>query len=186
VERVQTLADGTRVAQPSQKMKQYRDSAGRTRNEITMAPNMPGAQAITVISIADPANGFRYTLDPRTNTARKMAQASPEALAAARTAAQNKRPETSSEPLGTETIQGVLARGTRVTLVYPVGSSGNDRPITATNESWFAVDLRVMLQSKMSDPRFGDSTTTLTNISRAEPDPTLFQIPPDYQVIEGR
>jgi hypothetical protein len=34
----------------------------------------------------------------------------------------------------------------------------------------------------MSDARSGDSTTRLTNISRAEPDPALFQVPPDYYI----
>jgi hypothetical protein len=37
--------------------------------------------------------------------------------------------------------------------------------------------------TKHSDPRTGDNTYRLTNINRAEPDPSLFQVPPDYTVI---
>ena len=41
-ERVQTLADGTRITQPPQTTKFYRDSAGRTRIEHIFTPP-PGA-----------------------------------------------------------------------------------------------------------------------------------------------
>ena len=33
-----------------------------------------------------------------------------------------------------------------------------------------------------SDPRYGDTTYELTNISMAPPDPALFEIPSDYTV----
>ena len=42
-----------------------------------------------------------------------------------------------------------------------------------------------MVMSKRSDPRFGDSTYTLTNIQRSEPNASLFQVPSDYQVTQG-
>jgi hypothetical protein len=35
-----------------------------------------------------------------------------------------------------------------------------------------------------NDPRSGESTTKLINVNRSEPDPSLFQPPPDYTVIE--
>jgi hypothetical protein len=40
--------------------------------------------------------------------------------------------------------------------------------------------------SKRSDPRFGESTYQVTNIVRSEPDAALFQIPPDYTIIDSR
>jgi len=36
-----------------------------------------------------------------------------------------------------------------------------------------------------SDPRFGETTYRLTNISRAEPDRALFEVPAGYTVKEG-
>ena len=39
---------------------------------------------------------------------------------------------------------------------------------------------------KASDPRFGTRVTQLTNITRSEPDPALFQVPSDYTVTKGR
>ena len=62
-------------------------------------------------------------------------------------------------------------------MTYPVGSQGNDRPIVVTNEFWSAEDLRVLILSKHNDPRNGESTMKLTNISRTEPDPAHLLLP---------
>jgi hypothetical protein len=45
-------------------------------------------------------------------------------------------------------------------------------------------DLKVLVMSKQSDPRFGETTYRLTNLTRAEPAPQLFEIPADFKVIE--
>ncbi len=94
------------------------------------------------------------------------------------------RPQTTNEQLGTQVVEGVLAQGTRVSRVYPVGSQGNDRPITVISESWYSPDLRTMILTKTSDPRSGENTMKLTNISRIEPDALLFMPPADYRIVE--
>ncbi len=71
-----------------------------------------------------------------------------------------------------------------MTRTWPVGSQGNDRPLVGTTEIWTAPDLRITVLSKNDDPRNGESITKLINISRAEPDPSLFQPPPDYSVVD--
>ena len=38
--------------------------------------------------------------------------------------------------------------------------------------------------SKTDDPRTGERTTTLSNLSRAKPARSLFQPPPDYQIVD--
>jgi hypothetical protein len=88
------------------------------------------------------------------------------------------------EDLGTEIIEGVSAKGRLQTTTLPVGAVGNDRPLVTTNETWTSTELHITVLSKTSDPRNGDTTMRLINISRAEPDPTLFQAPPDYQIEE--
>jgi hypothetical protein len=92
----------------------------------------------------------------------------------------------STEKLGTQTIEGVLAEGMRHTSLWPVGSVGNDRPITSINETWMATDLKVMVLSKNSDPRIGDHTQKLINVNLGEPDASLFQPPPDYTVVDEK
>ena len=43
-----------------------------------------------------------------------------------------------------------------------------------------------MVLDTNNDPRQGESTRKLTNISRDEPDPSLFAPPPDYSVVEEK
>jgi hypothetical protein len=42
----------------------------------------------------------------------------------------------------------------------------------------------VLVLSDRKDPRSGDSTYRLLNIRKGDPDPSLFQVPPDYTVRE--
>ena len=94
------------------------------------------------------------------------------------------RPQMTNEKLGTQTIEGVLAEGTRHTTTWPIDAQGNDRPISVVSETWTGVDLKVMILSKTNDPRSGEHTQKLTNISQSEPDPSLFQPPADYTVVD--
>jgi hypothetical protein len=93
-------------------------------------------------------------------------------------------PEHTMEKLGTQTIEGVLVEGTRNTTTFPIGARGNDRPISTVNETWMSPDLKVMVLSKSTDPQSGEHTQKLTNISRVEPSPDLFQPPPEYTVVD--
>lgn len=90
------------------------------------------------------------------------------------------------EDLGTQVIEGVNVKGKRETRTIPAGKIGNDRPIQIVSETWYSDELQMVIQSKHSDPRVGESNYTLTNISRNEPDPSLFQIPAGYTVKEER
>jgi len=93
--------------------------------------------------------------------------------------------EVNQEQLGSQTIEGVVAEGTRVTFTIPAGKIGNERPIVTVNERWYSPELQTIVLSKNSDPRMGETTYRLTNIDRSEPDPSLFQVPADYKVEEG-
>lgn len=188
-ERVQTLADGTHITQTVHTLI-YRDSQGRSRTEHS-SPMPAGSAAPTIIEIADPVSGSRYMLNSRDHTAQKLSlpKALPppppsSATAQARSPITAPAPQITHESLGNQMIEGLLVEGTRITTVHPVGAYGNDRPVTTTTEIWRSPELRVMILTKSSDLRFGDSTTKLTNISRAEPDPALFQIPADYKIVD--
>jgi hypothetical protein len=90
--------------------------------------------------------------------------------------------QVSSESLGQQTIEGVIADGKRMTTTIPAGAMGNQRPITTVTEEWFSRDLKVVVLSTTKDPRMGETTYRLTNIQRAEPSATLFTLPADYTV----
>ena len=88
------------------------------------------------------------------------------------------------EDLGTQTIEGVEATGTRMTFTIPAGQIGNEGPINIVDERWFSKDLRTVVMTKHSDPRSGETVYRLTNINRKEPDHSLFEVPTDYQIKE--
>jgi hypothetical protein len=183
-ERVQTLADGTRITQKPHKVNLYRDSLGRTRSEDLYASDT-GSEEITSVSIIDPVAGVRYSLDPSTHSARQWSLAKPSATTPSAAQKHDEGPQISRETLGTQTIEAFTAQGTRTTTVYPVGSFGNDGPVTVNREVWRSPELQIVLLSKVSDPRTGETTNRLTNISRTEPAPSLFQAPAGYQLIDA-
>jgi hypothetical protein len=82
-------------------------------------------------------------------------------------------------------MEGVLVNGVRTTRTIPAGEIGNDRPISIVTEVWTSPDLKTVVSSKRSDPRMGEQTFQLTNIVRAEPDPSLFSVPADFKIVEG-
>jgi len=87
-------------------------------------------------------------------------------------------------PLERKTLEGVLVEGRKTTTVIPAGQIGNEQPLTILSEEWRSVDLNVLVMTRHSDPRSGESTYRLTNIVRAEPDRSLFMVPADYEVRE--
>lgn len=86
------------------------------------------------------------------------------------------------ESLGTQFMEGIAVEGTRTTLTIPAGQIGNELPINIVSERWFSPDLKVLVMSRQSDPRFGETTYRLTNLNRAEPPAHLFEIPADFSV----
>ena len=95
-------------------------------------------------------------------------------------------PTMKHEDLGANVIEGVSATGTRETNTIEAGAMGNDRPITITSERWMSPDLQIEIKSIHNDPRMGQTTHSVTNINRAEPDTSLFQVPSDYKIDDGK
>ena len=89
------------------------------------------------------------------------------------------------EDLGKQTIEGVEATGTRTTITIPAGDIGNERPIEIVSERWYSPELQLVVMTRHSDPRMGETTYKLTNINRSEPAKTLFEVPADYTIKSG-
>jgi hypothetical protein len=97
-------------------------------------------------------------------------------------AEENKNVKT--EDLGTQSIEGVSAQGTRKTITIPAGQVGNEQPILIVSETWYSPELKTTVMSKRNDPRVGETEFKLTNIQRVEPDANLFQPPPGVEINE--
>jgi hypothetical protein len=195
-ESVQVLADGNRI-QRETRGKMFCDSEGRTRTEYELVfPGTGAAQAR--VTIVDPAQRTFISLDPVLKTAtvhrvnpQKVAPVPPTSDGvSARPPSQPRnepqpRPIVNSENLGTKEIEGFAVSGTRMTQTMAAGVIGNEKPLVSVNETWYSKDLRRPLLTVRDDPQSGRHTMRLTNIQTGEPDPLLFQVPPDYTVKEN-
>ena len=209
----QALADGNRIIRKSS-TRIYRDSDGRTRREpVAVAQGAHEEQSITISDplagtslILDPQSRTAYpmktvvavrTADGKLDAERRevatggraairMRTPAPEAVVAARihVADAPVRGESKREDLGTQTIEGVAAHGTRTTTTIPAGAIGNEQPLTIVSEQWFSPDLQVLVLTRHSDPRSGETVYRLGNIVRSEPDRGLFEVPADYTIKE--
>jgi len=200
---VQTGSDGTRFTLRISQETIYRDSQGRTRTEhpAMVGPGPQPAGVPVFVEIQDPVAHIGYVLDPQNKVAHRVAletgntsntphlvRAAAPPAAAGSGLGPNPGPGTvsqDSQDLGQQVIEGVLAEGHRVVLSWAAGSSmGNDRPFQNTSENWFAPDIKETVLSKSIDPRSGENTTRLINISRTEPSPDMFLPPADYSVVD--
>ncbi len=93
--------------------------------------------------------------------------------------------QVTTEDLGSQTMEGVLVNGVRTTRTIAAGQIGNDRPISIVTEVWTSPELKTVIYSKRSDPRIGEQTFELKNITRGEPDPSLFTVPADFRIVDG-
>jgi hypothetical protein len=201
----QTLGDGNRIHRTTTGSI-ARDSEGRTRREQTITgigQMASSGEPVKSVMIHDPVAGTSYSLEPHSHAAimthntgysvrvskdvadrvatEKM---SAEAMAKMKVRSRGPEPNSKSEELGSQVMEGVSVQGKRVTRTIPAGDIGNDRPLEIVTETWFSPELQVVVMSRTSDPRSGDSVYKLTNVSRAEPDRSLFEVPADYQVRE--
>jgi hypothetical protein len=190
----QVLANGNVIQRQSQ-TNFYRDGQGRTRSEMTMKHQ--DGTTTTHVMIHDPVAGVMHDMDPQNKVTRDsnfhVPPANRQGVLRAGGPGSNRAmvqrhtsdPNVVSESLGTQTINGVSATGTRMTRTIPAGAEGNSLPIQIVHETWMSEDLKVPVMVKHTDPRSGTSTTQLTNIVRAEPDATLFTVPSGYTVQKG-
>jgi hypothetical protein len=210
VTRDRTLADGNNIHTQNQTLI-YRDSQGRMRREIGFELNTPstGAAKRTMIAIMDPVSGNRYMLNPENKTAHQMplhpgkpGSGAPDAMhgrmgvGPGTAEAMHDMPgkvwigsnaaNLKTEQLGTKTINGLQALGTRMTRTIPAGEIGNLNPIEVVTERWYSSDLQLPLLTTHNDPMMGTMTIKLVNINRGEPDASLFQVPSDYKLISGK
>jgi hypothetical protein len=88
--------------------------------------------------------------------------------------------------LGSKSLDGVRADGTRTSWTIPAGRIGNEKPIEIVSERWYSPDLMLVVASSHRDPRSGETNYRLTSLKRGEPDAALFTVPVDYQPRERR
>jgi hypothetical protein len=212
-ESTQVLADGNRIARTFTTRMFRDGEGRFRREEVPAANGTVGTfiGVQQAISIFDPVGNYRFILDPTKKTARRMTilpgsregafivngqslspamrmQVETNAVQRAQVVvvpgiAMTTSGGGKSESLGTRTIEGVEAEGTRTTTTIPAGAIGNERPIEIVYEKWYSKELQLIVYSRHSDPRFGEQIYRLDNVSRGEPDASLFTPPSDYKIV---
>jgi hypothetical protein len=200
-----TLTDGSHITESITAMI-ARDSEGRTVNAQKVG------DSLTITTIFDPVAKTHTSYTSDTKIAHVLAlptpTASPSQVPVAMGAAvsgfaasppsgavgffvqsravssQLSSKHTTTESLGTKTIEGTQVTGTRTTSTIPSGTIGNEEDLTTTREEWYSPELKLVVQSTQNDPRSGQTTYTLNDIQQGPPDAALFQVPADYKIEE--
>jgi hypothetical protein len=203
----QTLGDGTRIEQVAT-ARYYRDVEGRVRVEqsiIGLEELDPAHKSQVRTTVWPKTDDWgAYLLDPVTRTARRGPRnAAGQTVGGGKTLAlplggvrflifhgardtPHGAPDAvREESLGTRRVAGVQTVGMRFTRVIPAGELGNDRPMQVTEERWESPELKLVLFSRISDPRFGIVEYQVTNVRRVNPPPDLFVVPSDYTIVRS-
>jgi hypothetical protein len=146
-----------------------------TQGALAEAMGVPGQKA-TVVSMPAPGTAG-------TSCASSAAQTAPITLGE-RVKIPHEVPVV--EDLGVDTIQGIEARGLRSTSTIPAAVVGNDEPMVRTAETWSAVApglAGVLVRSLLDDPQSGKNTKELVGFRQEEPEPSVFQPPAGYEVV---
>ena len=197
VQTQESLMDGNTITKKYQ-TNLARDGQGRVRTEETIS-GRPGSgeAAHTIVTILDYVAQTRYVLDSKTMTAYQAPLRTPLAMGGGRTGerslvprggrnGQDNSPNIARTTLSPQVVNGVLASGTNHVETIPAGQIGNERPIQISRQAWVSNELKVPVQIRSSDPRFGVTVMELTNIVMAEPNGSLFVVPAGYTVKQGR
>jgi hypothetical protein len=151
-----------------------------TDKTATKMPSMMPPPLAAAMSVAD--GGVGVVKMRARSVSGAVASGEFQAFAVSKSLLSDSSAKPQTEDLGSQTMEGVLVNGARNTRTIPAGEIGNDKPINIVTEVWTSPDLKTVVMSKRSDPRIGDQTFKLTNIVRAEPDPALFTVPPDFKL----
>ncbi|MGO9339817.1 MAG: hypothetical protein ACLPY1_20140 [Terracidiphilus sp.] len=156
-----------------------RDSQGRTHNEVRrlMPQYFHGSPELMSVRLFDPLTRIRTIYEPALHVARE--QFVP------------KKPKTTTPPnpsvhiedLGTTTLNGLQARGTRRTRTITDYEWEINEPVKIEDETWYSEELHLDLLTRHSDSRFGVETVGVSDLKRIEPPASMFQVPPGYRIL---
>ncbi len=209
----QTLSDGNQIVRKNQSTyyRDSEGRVRIERKLTTLGAWTTSGDSWQFITISDPVTGYYYHLDENRKVARrswfpdleekkrlkekkelvkiqtkpgKLDWDNPPDPAIEREKSKQRiDDDKKTESLGEQVIEGVRAEGERTTRVIPAGEIGNTLPIEIVDERWYSPELQIVVKTRHSDPRSGESTYRLTNVNRNEPDRSLFQVPSDYTIV---
>jgi hypothetical protein len=160
--------------------------AGSKVQEHTITICDPVAETLTRINTVNSTATIIHSR-PSAPRSSDLQPATPRSFCSSRLPSDRARLHLQVEDLGTQTIEGVEARGERITLPMLGATSGEESPNgESTSELWCSDSLSALVLRISGNTKTGvKSTIAMQKIERTEPDPALFQIPPDYAITES-
>jgi hypothetical protein len=173
----------------------YRDRAGRIRVEQTFVGHTGRQSPQRVVVTPDLNRRWAYILDPAARTAMRISRTSGASvtsggavhfmlpvsmtcsIALFRPGLHRPLEE---ESLGQRTMDGLRVEGTRVRGLLSAALG----PGETSDERWISPDLKLEVYARSEDDEIGVVEYRMTTISRAEPQPELFEVPADYVKVQ--
>jgi hypothetical protein len=93
-------------------------------------------------------------------------------------------PQVSQKEFSHDVVDGTVLRHGRESVKPSPNSSGKSSAYATLTDYWFSQELQAFVLVKRSGPGKSQHTVKLSDISRGEPDPSLFTVPPDYHASE--
>jgi len=90
------------------------------------------------------------------------------------------------ENLGVDTVDGIEVQRSREVFTHYAQTIGNTKTILRTVDYWYSPQLGVNVKVVRHDPRDGDQTLWLSDISPTAADPETFKVPSDFKVFDHR
>jgi hypothetical protein len=180
----------------------YRDTQGRTRRETEQIIPSTGQKRVSVL-INDPIGNTVTSLDPQHMTAhvrdgsiisspkqpvrrsQESMTAPPEASSVAVEPAASIA-EAKAEELGTQIMEGLTVKGTKITTPLAPAAGANKQARTLITSAWVSEELHITVLTEYDEAPENHRTIRLVNIVRTEPEAGLFEIPPGYAVVDSR
>jgi hypothetical protein len=182
------LPDGTTTTVKNHRLV-VRDSQGRIYQERrTLVPEGRSQESLIFrIEISSPVTHTKYFCDPGLTQCELRSYNVPitELVVPVGEIANGTR-YLSRASLGSKTIEGLDAIGTRETITTQTGVIGNSAPVDSTKEFWYSPKLGLNLQVLRLDPLHGDQLFSVTDLRLSEPDARLFVLPPGCKVVDLR
>jgi hypothetical protein len=180
------LADGGTVVIQNHRLV-VRDSQGNIYQERRTLVPPDQEPRVRSIEISSPVTHTKYFCDPGlTQCELRDYYAREEEPTVAAAPGTNENPNFKRTDLGTKTIEGVDAIGTRETLTIPAGARGNSAVMENTREYWYSPELQLNLRVLRITPLEGDQSLAITDLKLADPDPQLFVIPANAKIVDSR
>lgn len=157
-----------------------RDSQGRTHSEIRrlLPESFHGSPELMSVHIFDPQTRIRITYEPAQQTARR------EFIPKQPSTTSFSNPSAHTEDLGTATLNGLVAKGTRRTFTISGVTTRDGEPLEVEEETWYSPDLHLNLLIRHSDPRVDVQTVGVSGLKREEPPASLFEVPQGYKIVD--